>query len=174
MGRPMASHPYHLPKQGAPQSIDVGLGKGISDYRMKTKWMGTPQEQFRDFGELFDSFHPHPYQRNTSKEAWDSVLNSGWASKMAKLAYCVLYEKGPLTLLELEHEAAKQSSLAPVGRSESTVIRRLYDLRDNGLVSLSITRRCNISGKNAVTWDVTSSVAPPEKMERAKCPYCGK
>jgi hypothetical protein len=126
---------------------------------------------------LFDfNFHSHPYQRSTSKEAWDSVLGSGWATRMTKLAYSILYEYGPLTLLELEHEAAHQLHHVPKGRSESTVIRRLYDLRDNGLAMVTpIVRTCNISSKNAVTWDVTNALAPEEKMEVKEiiqCPIC--
>ena len=123
--------------------------------------------------------HSHPWQRQTSKEAWDSVLRSGWASDMAKMAYTVLYEHGPCTLLELEHESAHRLHHSPKGRSESTVIRRLYDLRDNGLaVITTLVRPCVISRKNAVTWDVTDSLAPKEKIKvelvsSVKCPSCG-
>lgn len=133
-------------------------------------------ETGQEAGDALD-LHPHPYQRHTSKEAWESVLSSGWATKMAKLAYTILYEHGPLTLLELEHEAAHQLHHAPKGRSESTVIRRLYDLRDNGLTAITpLVRKCNISGKNAVTWDVTNTIAPTEKVEVKEiiqCPRCG-
>jgi hypothetical protein len=122
-------------------------------------------EAMKDEGQGEFTFHPHPWQRSTSKEAWDSVLTSGWASKMAKMAYSILYEYGPLTLLELEHEAARQLHHVPKGRSESTVIRRLYDLRDNGLVFLTpFVRKCNVSGKKAVTWDVTNALAPKERL----------
>jgi hypothetical protein len=124
-------------------------------------------------GDLF--FHHHPWQRQTSKEAWESVLQSGWANKMAKMAYTILYEQGPCTLLELEHEAANRLHHVPKGRSESTVIRRLYDLRDNGLaVITTLVRPCAISGKRAVTWDVTDSLAPDVKINVCpKCPNCG-
>ena len=117
--------------------------------------------------------HPHPYQRETSELAWYSVMNSGWAVKCAKQGYALLYEHGPLTLLELEHRAAEQDGRVPKGRSESTVIRRLYDLRDAGVVRPGLTRVCEISGKKALTWDVTTEMCPPEKVKKkSTCPDC--
>lgn len=120
-------------------------------------------------------FHPHPWQRKTSLEAWEAVKSCGWATKKAKQAYQILFHHGPLTLLELEHHSALLDGRTPRGRSESTIIRRLYDLRDNGLVeTTSETRVCQVSKKNAVTWDVTGSMPPEHKrLPDNVCSLCG-
>lgn len=122
------------------------------------------------------SLHSHPYIGPTSQEAWESVRNCGWATRAAKQAYRILYERGPLTLLELEHAAAEENNRVPKGRSESTIIRRLSDLRDNGLAEpTGQTRMCAIKRKPLVTWHVTNKLAPDTKLERKKhCPHCGK
>ena len=117
----------------------------------------------------------HPYKNSTSEAAWVSVRDSGWASAKAKQAYQVLYEMGPLTLLELEHECARRDGRAAKGRSESTVIRRLSDLRHNGLAELtSEIRWCQINRKQSVTWRVTASLCPPIKLEKPRCHSCGQ
>lgn len=128
------------------------------------------------FGENGWKMHRHPWQRETSLEAWESVRSCGWATKKMKQAYEILYRNGPMTLLELEHQSALEDHRRPRGRSESTVIRRLYDLRDNGLAQISIVvRKCAISGKKAVTWDVTVNSAPQERVIKPTtiCPNCG-
>jgi|SRR5215471_1212866 len=122
------------------------------------------------------AMHKHPWQRQTSKDAWESVKACGWATKKMKQAYGLLYELGPLTLLELEHESARRDYRVARGRSESTVIRRLYDLRDNGLAQVTtLVRKCEVSKKLAVTWDVTSGLAPTERRAKPPliCPRCG-
>jgi hypothetical protein len=120
--------------------------------------------------------HRHPWQRQTSFDAWQTVQACGWATKKMKQAYSLLYFNGPLTLLELERASAIEDHRHPRGRSESTVIRRLYDLRDNGLTQITtLVRKCGVSGKNAVTWDVTESKAPKERKTKPPvvCPKCG-
>jgi hypothetical protein len=130
---------------------------------------------------LFDGngswkMHHHPWQRQTSFDAWQTVQACGWATKKMKQAYSLLYHSGPLTLLELERDSAIEDHRRPRGRSESTVIRRLYDLRDNGLAQITpLVRKCEVNGKNSVTWDVTGNKAPKEKKTKAPvvCPKCG-
>lgn len=108
-----------------------------------------------------------PLARETSVEAWQSVMACGWAMEAARLSYAALYESGPLTLLELERAVASKQHRPPVGRSESTAVRRLYDLRDAGLVRCTEQYRvCAVSRKKAVTWDVTLALAPSSKPEK--------
>ena len=131
------------------------------------------------FDFVFDQLqmHEHPWQRQTSLEAWNSVFSSGWATKKMKSAYDILFRSGPLTLLELEHQSAAEDGRRARGRSESTVIRRLYDLRDNALVYVTpLVRECAISGKRAVTWDVTLNLSPKERIQKQiqRCPKCGE
>lgn len=122
-----------------------------------------------DFSQVL---HPHPHDSPTALEAWISVRDCGWATRKAKQAYRILYERGPLTLLELEHASALEDGREPKGRSESTIVRRLYDLRDNGLARTGGTRMCAVKGKPLVTWEVTNKLAPEEKISRPICPCC--
>lgn len=125
-----------------------------------TSWAETREELARQN-------ENRPEVRRTSIEAWQSVMACGWAAEVAKLAYTALYESGPLTLLELEREVARTQKRLPVGRSESTAVRRLYDLRDAGLVRCTNEyRACHVSLKKSVTWDVTDALAPAIKPEK--------
>lgn len=122
------------------------------------------------------TLHEHPWKNETSLAAWESVRDCGWASAKAKQAYKLLYDHGAMTLLELEHMSARVDGRTPRGRSESTVIRRLSDLRDNGLARpTGFTKICSVTGKEAVTWMVTNALAPAEKFVFVRrCPHCGK
>ncbi len=118
----------------------------------------------------------HPFDCDTSEAAWRSVDACGWASAKAKQAYRLLYHHGPMTILELEHMSAKEDGRVAKGRSESTVIRRLSDLRQNRLAGLTgQTKICSVTRKNSVTWMVTNELAPAEKFKLIKrCPHCGQ
>lgn len=124
-----------------------------------------------DIGDI--PLHDHPYQRETSEAAWRSVEASGWASKCAKQAYRLLYHHGPLTLDEVELMAAEEDNRNPRGRSESTIVRRLYDLRDNGLAGVAGVRECGVTRNDRVTWDVTAHLCPEERVKKKKkCKHC--
>jgi hypothetical protein len=117
----------------------------------------------------------HPYKDETSMEAWLSVKNCGWASAKAKQAYRMLYDRGPMTLLELEHASAREDGRIPKGRSESTIVRRLFDLQRNGLVRRTeYTKLCPITRKSSVVYAVTGNLAPETKFVSVDvCPHCG-
>jgi hypothetical protein len=93
--------------------------------------------------------------------------------KQLKMAYEITYRHGPLTMHMIEWHCAQLED-RPI-KLWSTPIRRMYDLRDNGLVKLTgETIMCPVSKKNCVTWDVTANTCPETKVTPVKlCPHCG-
>jgi hypothetical protein len=85
-----------------------------------------------------------------------------------KRVYQILYDHGPLTLRELDAKGSEQTQIKPRGRSESTFVRRLYDLKANGLVDVAGERLCSVTDKEATTYDVTSNLCPEKRVVRRK------
>lgn len=106
--------------------------------------------------------------RDTSKEAYKAVMESGYVGKKQKEIYSALYDHGPVTGGELHYRM--NLSRNP---SHSNVVTRLGELREIGIVRELPKRTCSVSGHQAYLWDVTSRhPEKPARFDRIKCPHC--
>jgi len=117
--------------------------------------------------------HPHPWRTEASRRAWESVKASGWAAKSMKAVYDVLYEKGPLTLREIDRDGSRalgktpKSSKTQDASRKSTSVRAYYELKRHGLATkLDRKRVCTISEEVEPLYDVTEGLCPTERPEK--------
>jgi hypothetical protein len=86
--------------------------------------------------------------RQTSKDVYRQIVESGALTPARMKVYGALFEDGPMTGAELDGYLAKSG-----GRGHFH--KRLSELRDQGVVREVGKRRCTVSGKDALAWDVT-------------------
>lgn len=107
--------------------------------------------------------------RETSIEAFKAITNNGLLSKRRMEVYSALFDHGPCTGSELNH----MMSLSQKRGSHANVLTRLGELRNFGVAKELGERRCLITGRMVIEWDVTDKLpAKFEKPEREKCRFC--
>ena len=86
--------------------------------------------------------------RSTSREALAYIESSGILGKRRTQAYRFLFDHGPMTANELSQHAGNLSGLW----------KRLSELRSMGMVREMGERKCAITGRQAILWDVTEKL----------------
>ena len=80
-----------------------------------------------------------PLFRNTSREAYESIL--GELPQRQQEAWELLKQFGPCTARELNAH-------------RDGIWKRLSELRAKGAAKEVGTRKCSVSGRNAIVWDI--------------------
>lgn len=115
-----------------------------------------PQGEFFGSGGFASTGPRRPYRR-TSSQAHESVLGDGTIGKLQKAVYDHVYKNGPLTANELNVALAKPGEKVPGYH------KRLSELERIGVVTRTGARDCKVTGREAVTWDVTDSLPKKDK-----------
>ena len=98
-------------------------------------------------------------KKPTSRQAFKSVTESGFIGRLQKLVYAHLYNHGPGTAREI----GRQMGLIGAWK-------RFSELERLNLVKESCVRKCRVSGREAIVWAVTSTLAPTHRPKRLKKP----
>lgn len=93
--------------------------------------------------------------RDTSIQTYNEINNNGLLSNRRLEVYKVIYNYGPLTSAEaynIMNKDKPKSTLISQSRARFTELRDMKCLKELG------TKTCDITGKKAILWDVTSSL----------------
>lgn len=105
--------------------------------------------------------------RDTSIQAYRQIQAEGLLSERRFEAYKFIYEHGPLTANEMMYKA-KELRMRTHIHMES-LSKRLSELRDLGVIQEIGTKKCSISGRECIVWDVTSNLpVKPKKKKTSK------
>lgn len=85
--------------------------------------------------------------RRTSREAYHEIADRGLLSAARWKVYNWLYHDGPLTGSELNGRALDSGTPG--------LHKRLSELKDLGVVCEVRERKCKVTGRTAIEWDVT-------------------
>ena len=115
------------------------------------------KEQVRLAEEQFEPQEHSNRMRQTSLEAFQAIKSEGLLSGMRLRVYELLYHRGPLTGREVN------SFLEGVSYH-----KRLSELERVGVAGLVGRRKCSITGRLAVEWDVTDAMPTGQPKTVAK------
>jgi len=93
--------------------------------------------------------------RNTSIKAYNEIMSEGLLGKRQMQVYSTLYAIGPATAAEVS-EADTGSFTNPSKGDNSHA--RLSELTEMGSVEQVGQKKCSITGREAILWDVTSAI----------------
>lgn len=101
--------------------------------------------------------------RDTSLQAYTDIIESGRIGDIQKMVYEGVYKFGPCTSSELyQHMSVGQNV------QHSNIRARLGELRDMGAVCELNKRKCAVTDKTVLTWDVTMEMPDPSKRKLSK------
>lgn len=101
--------------------------------------------------------------RDTSLQAYRDIIDSGRIGEVQKMVYEGLYKFGPCTSSELyEHMSTGQNV------QHSNIRARLGELRDMGAVKEGNKRKCAVTSKTVLTWDVTMQIPSKQCKKLSK------
>ena len=104
--------------------------------------------------------------RETSREAYQSLVNDGELSRKHGQIYSVLYRNGPLTAAEVKEFIRSHTNIILSTNSE-TVRNRITELVKMGVVRIISKKKCEITGRNVFLYDVTM-ITHKKKLESKK------
>lgn len=106
--------------------------------------------------------------RSTSKKAYKEINESGWVSRKARQVYNKFYESGPMTSAECYNAIPNRGT-----DQRGNIRARVNELFNMGLLKEIGKRRCSITAKTVIVWDVTNKL-PTKKQKPIKepCPHC--
>jgi hypothetical protein len=96
--------------------------------------------------------------RQTSTDVYHQIQTEGLLSKARWLVYSELFTYGPLTGSELDQRLSARGSMAH---------KRLSELKDIGVVAEVGLKKCSVSGREVLSWDVTAFL--PSQREKVSC-----
>lgn len=102
--------------------------------------------------------------RETSIEAYNEIRAKGLLKEQQLAVYAILFQYGPLTSRELDGYLAKPG----VDGDRPSYHKRLSELERLGCVRPMGKRKCSISGRTVMAWDVTAKLPqePPKTVRR--------
>lgn len=100
--------------------------------------------------------------RLTSIKAYHEVLDSGWIAESHKELYAHLYEHGPLTSAEVFAQVYKGDKKMALTQSRA----RFTELRDAGLFYEKGKRKCSVTGRTVILWDVTDKFPAKKRLTK--------
>ena len=86
--------------------------------------------------------------RQTSIDCFNQIRNEGLLSKRRLQAYEALLKIAPCTATELQ----KSMDYNNGGRD---CMKRISELRDSGVIYEKRERKCTVTGRNVIEWDLT-------------------
>lgn len=110
--------------------------------------------------------------RQTSIDAYRTIMEDGTISKKRKEIYDILFRHGPLTANET-FKILKKEKYGNLS-FDSNTHARFTELRDMGLTYEVRTRPCSVTNRSVIEWDVTKR-SKPIKFDKPKlrdCPTC--
>lgn len=98
--------------------------------------------------------------RQTSVSAYNDIIDSGWVKAQHKAIYQYMYTFGPRTSGECFYEmnAGNPTKALTQSRARFTELRGMGMLREVG------KRKCAITGRVVILWDVTDN--KPKKLKK--------
>lgn len=96
---------------------------------------------------------PHKYKRDTSVKAFKKINASGLLRKMQLEAYNILYNHGPLTANEVYRLSGHSSN-----SERHSFPQRIGELTVKGVVTEVGEKRCEITNRKVIVYDVTSKL----------------
>jgi hypothetical protein len=99
--------------------------------------------------------------RNTSIEVYKQIKESGLLSKLRFEVYEKIFKYGPITQGEMWNEHFPKRQRHDVGP-------RFAELEARGVIECVGERPCNVTGRLAMIWDVTSKLPTEPKKEKTK------
>lgn len=103
--------------------------------------------------------------RQTSIDAYEQIKSEGLLSKLQLQIYDTLYRNGPLTAQETWHMLRDEQAMVGEARING-ITPRFSELAARGVVKEVGTRKCRISGRVCIVWDVTSSLPTEPVSEK--------
>lgn len=91
--------------------------------------------------------------RTTSLEAYAFIKESGSLNKQNTKIYDILYNHGPLTAGEISVHMKDYAKLIPT--SDRNIHARLSELRESTSIKETGTKKCSVTNRNCILWDVT-------------------
>jgi hypothetical protein len=109
--------------------------------------------------------------RETSKQAYNEITVSGLLTDARYVVYTSIYHHGPLTagecFLKMQEDHVGHTIV------KGSVCARLTELRRLGVVAEVGKRKCALTGKNAILWQVTNKLPiKPAPTKKIKCIHC--
>jgi hypothetical protein len=104
--------------------------------------------------------------RDTSKESWERLVESGLLGPKHKAIYISVALNPGLTANE--HVRLMREKGRIKGDFDSNTHSRFTELRDMGCIREVERRKCTTSGRPAVTWEVTGRFPDPDWRQRSK------
>ena len=107
--------------------------------------------------------------RTTSSEAYEAVHKSGLINRTRLRVYDTIYNAdGPMSQSEVEQAIA----LTTGSKRVTSYHKRFSELERLGVIAPAGERTCRVTGRNVMTWDVTSNApTPPAKKESWRTMY---
>ncbi len=96
--------------------------------------------------------------RQTSIEAFNQLKASGAITGRRLQVFEVLAKLGPMTAGELKEKMTEIIDTRAI--DVASAHKRLTELRDSGLAQELGSRKCKVTGKMVIEWDVTGSSTP--------------
>ena len=89
--------------------------------------------------------------RQTSIDCYNEIKNSGLLSKRRFETFEAIIKIAPCTASEVQHSINYNNG----GRD---CMKRISELRDRGVIYEVKTRKCSITGRNVIEWDLTDKL----------------
>lgn len=97
--------------------------------------------------------------RKTSIDCYHQIKNEGLLSNKRQFIYEHLFENTPCTSLEAMQGVINKANVFP------TAFRaRFTELRQLGVIYEKRIKKCSISGRNAIEWDLTNNLPLDKKI----------
>jgi hypothetical protein len=106
--------------------------------------------------------------RQTSIDVYHQIEAEGLLSRLRWEVYKVIFHNGPLTCREL-------GVILYGGKNKymSSVSPRFAELLEAGVIEDRGTRKCEVTGRTSIIWDVTDKLPKKSvKPEKIKCKLC--
>ena len=90
-----------------------------------------------------------------SIDAYLDILNSGRLNEVQMSVYAIISHGGPITQGEAWHKYGCSQA------QRHTIAPRFNELHKMGVIMISGRRICNVSGRSALTWEITGLMPHP-------------
>lgn len=108
--------------------------------------------------------------RRTSREAYEQIKSEGLLARMNMAIYEYLFHYGPLTSREV------LAGVKGICRDVGVVSSRLSALTRMEVVFERGTKKCSVTGREVIVFDVTDKLPRPDPMaskeKKLPCPHC--
>jgi hypothetical protein len=100
--------------------------------------------------------------RKTSIDCYHQIKDEGLLSKRRLQVYEALYKKAPCTSLEAMKSVLNSNNTFSQSRARVTELRELGVIYEKGV------KKCSVSGRTAIEWDLTDNIPIGKKAPLTK------